>query len=79
MYVFAGKKIYRVRAKVAIAAEKLSKKLEESDNMSEWNDTLTEFKILKVCVSGRMPEACRLREGGPTRTREMKRVVGGSL
>lgn len=44
----AGKKIYRVKARMEIAPAKLIEHLKDTEKMCDWNTTLTEHKLLRV-------------------------------
>ena len=44
-----GKKIYRIKAIMDVEAKKLIAALENTDKLTDWNDTLTKHEVLKVC------------------------------
>ena len=43
-----GRKIYRVKAKIPVAAAKLIEAMKDTEKLTEWNTTLTKHEILKV-------------------------------
>ena len=43
-----GRKIYRCKAKIEMPAKLLIEAMSDTDNVTKWNKTLTEAKVLKV-------------------------------
>ena len=43
-----GRKIYRCKARIEMPAKVLIKAMSDTDNITEWNKTLTQAKVLKV-------------------------------
>ena len=42
--------MFRCTAKLPMSPEKLIKNLQDRDNLTKWNKTVTSYKILKVLV-----------------------------
>ena len=49
---FLGRKIYRVKAKIPVAAAKLIEAMKDTEKLTEWNTTLTKYETLKVSSQG---------------------------
>ena len=43
-----GRKIYRCKARIEMPAKVLIEAMSDTDNITEWNKTLTQAKVLKV-------------------------------